>query len=315
MEPGSDHNTLLQSALACVLEFAEEGILVFDTAAVCGLVSTRVGDLFGIDPRTLVGKTSEDVLGVLAAACLEPDGFLSALSEEHASPDVFTAGDFEMRNPYRLITWTSHPMSHHGRKAIGRIVFVRDVTRGRSAERARQHLLLRIEQLTHVDPLTALANRSRFIEEHAREHGRATRSWDCYAVLRVDIDGMHQINDAYGMPFGDKILEEVANLIGMGRREYDLVARWQDDEFALLLPGADIVAARAVANRVQTSVLAHGTNTSDWPKVTVSIGGAICKPPTVDTAENVMMRCREALQTARGRGVNELEIDVPQSET
>jgi diguanylate cyclase (GGDEF)-like protein len=148
------------------------------------------------------------------------------------------------------------------------------------------------------------------VEEHEREHGRAMRAWDSYGVLLIDVDGMHAINESFGTPVGDAVLERVAEVAKLGRREYDVVARLQNDEFAILLPGADGVALHAVAQRIH-STLTAGERRKTSPVVTVSMGGAVCAPPTGETSTDITQRCVEALAKARTRGPSELEIDIP----
>ena len=67
---------------------------------------------------------------------------------------------------------------------------MRDVTRERAAERSQRQLQNRLDQLVPVDSLTGLPNARRFREELEREHGRSSRAWDSYGILRVDVDGM-----------------------------------------------------------------------------------------------------------------------------
>jgi diguanylate cyclase (GGDEF)-like protein len=304
-----DWGSLLETTVVALLDSADEGIVVFDAEGVCRMMGKKIGELFGVDPRHLVGKGSADVLGALSGACEEPAAFRSMVGQDALQAPARIVGDIEIRSPRRLLVWATQPLACEG-AALGRLVLVRDVTRERNAERAQRHLLARIEQLTHVDALTGLANRRRFIEEHEREHGRAMRAWDSYAVVRVDVDGMRTINETYGMPVGDLVLERVGEVLRQGRREYDVVARWENDEFAILLPGADAVAIGAVAQRV-LSGLAAIPAAPDSPRPTVCIGGAVCAPPTGESPENVMSRAADARDTARARGTSQTEIDVP----
>ena len=301
--------TLLETTLLTLLQAAGEGILVFDAAGVCRMAGKRTGDFFGTDPAKLVGTVRTEVLVKLSEACEEPESFLSLVGANDLTDPPQVVGEVEVRTPRRLLVWRSTSIKHDD-SIVGRLVLIRDVTREVSAERARRHLVQRIEQLTPVDALTGLANRRRFTEEHEREHGRAMRAWDSYAVMRLDIDDMAGINEGFGIPIGDLVLERVAELLRAGRRDYDIVARLANDEFAILLPGADALAATAVADRIVATIAEAIAEDPDGPQLTLCTGVAVCIPPTGESAADVMNRAGEALQTARDRGKSQVEVDT-----
>jgi diguanylate cyclase (GGDEF)-like protein len=306
----ADWRSFLETTLVGVLDNSDEGILVFDTEGSCRMMGSKVGEFFSVDPQLWVGKPRPQLLVALGAACDDPESFVSAVARDDPSDPPRLVGDVEIRSPRRLLTWSMHPLRSQD-QVVGRLVLVRDVTRERNAERTKRHLLERIEQLTHIDALTGLANRRRFVEEHEREHGRAMRAWDTYGVLRVDVDCMHEINNGFGTPVGDFVIERVGEMARLGRREYDVVARWENDEFAILLPGADGVAVRAVAQRIAAMASSSDGQRADVPHITISIGGAVCVPPTGESAEDVMHRCGDALHAARTRGTSQVEVDAP----
>lgn len=300
---------LVETTLLTILQAAGEGILVFDAQGLCRMVGRKAGELFAQDPASLVGKTRAEVITELGNACEEPESFLSMVRDNDLADPPQILGELEIRSPRRILLWASFPIKLDDEPA-GRLVLLHDVTREVSAERARRHLLQRVEQLTPIDALTGLANRRRFIEEHEREHARAGRAWDSYAVLRADVDGMGRINEAFGVPVGDTALERVAELLRTGRRDYDIVARLANDEFAILLPGADAVAARAVADRIVAAFARDTADKPDGPPLSVSVGVAVCVPPTGETAADVLRRAGEALATARERGASQVDIDA-----
>jgi diguanylate cyclase (GGDEF)-like protein len=191
---------------------------------------------------------------------------------------------------------------------VARLVLLRDVTRERSQERANQDLIARIEQMTPDDVLTGLRNRRRFHEEHEREHGRSQRAWDSYAVVRADVDGMAEINDRFGIAAGDRVLQRVAVCLNRCRREYDVLCRFDGDEFAALLPGADVVAARTVGNRFALAVQMHEFEFTEV-KVTVSVGAAVWIPSSPHSAEKILELARAATDRARALGPGRVEVD------
>lgn len=289
-----------EATLAAILEVADEGFVVFDRDRRCTLVGRRVTELFGVERAALVGRAEAEVLPLLSASCEEPETFAARIAQAHRQDQLF---ELDLKRPtLRIVQLRTH--LNDG----GWIMVARDVTRERSAERRSHQLLQRLEQITSTDALTQLPNRRRFQEELDREHGRASRAWDSYAVLRIDVDGLAVINAELGVPRGDEVLEYVADRLRQGRREYDLLARWGDDEFILLAPGADAHGARTVAERMAASVAEEPLDIGERRTITVSIGVAVWVPPSGETGNDVLERAAAALKTAQARGERELEI-------
>jgi diguanylate cyclase (GGDEF)-like protein len=299
----------LQAALLAVLESADEGIIVFDCDGRCRMIARRAGEMFGVEPVAYVGKLRAEVLAAFARACEEPDGFLSAAAADGPLGAPRVVIDVDVRRPRpRTVLCKGVPISRDGRPP-GRILFVRDVTRERAAERANKQLQARIAELTPFDSLTGLLNDRRFREELEREHGRSTRAWDSYAVLRLDVDGMGALNEEFGFPVGDSLLEKVAARLKSCLRDYDVLARLQDDEFGLLLPGADAIAARAVGEKIARA-MEEGAFLGSDRRVTLSIGGSLWVPPSSETPADVFRHAGIAGHHARQRGGGAVHVEA-----
>jgi diguanylate cyclase (GGDEF)-like protein len=308
----ADWGAFLEAAFLAFLEAADEGALVFDAQGVCRMIGRRAGEMFGVDPATLVGRSRGTVLTASAEACEEPDAFLRAASPARVR-GAASGTEVDVRRPRpRVVICRSVAVTAPGGGAqIGRIVVLRDVTRERAAERAGKQLQASLAELTPYDPLTGLLNARRFGEELDREHGRSTRAWDSYAVLWVDVDGMAAINEQFGVPIGDEVLEKVAGGLKSCLREYDAVARLDGDAFGVLLPGADVVAAEAVAARMLRAVADQPLELEGDRRVTVSVGAAVWVPPSGETGQDVARRARTALDASKSRGAGQMEIHRP----
>ncbi|HEY8087929.1 MAG TPA: diguanylate cyclase [Polyangiaceae bacterium] len=302
-------SSFLQSAFLTVLESADEGLIVFDGEGRCRMIGRRAGELFGVEPAAHVGKDRLAVLEAFSQACEEPDSFLHAAGAFAPLGLPTSISDVDVRKPRpRTVLCKGIPISRDG-KPPGRVVFVRDVTRERAAERSARQLQSRIAELTPYDTVTGLLNQRRFREELDREHGRSTRAWDSYAILRVDIDAMGTINDEYGVPVGDQVLEVTAGRLKKSLREYDVVARYEEDEFAVLLPGADALAAKTVGERMQKSMAERPAQPGLPARLTVSIGGALWVPPSAETGEDILKRAGGAVREARKQGGARVHVE------
>jgi diguanylate cyclase (GGDEF)-like protein len=114
----------------------------------------------------------------------------------------------------------------------------------------RRALDRRLERLARHDPLTDVANRTRFFEVLADLVERA----GTYGVLYIDLDHFKTINDTHGHVAGDEVLVHCAQRLQGASRAEDLVARFGGDEFVIVCPGVTEEALEGVAARVVDSL-------------------------------------------------------------
>nr|WP_246315022.1 GGDEF domain-containing protein [Kineococcus aurantiacus] len=128
-----------------------------------------------------------------------------------------------------------------------------------------------LDVLAHVDPLTGLENRRRFLERTGEAVRRSLGTGVPVVVAFVDLDRFKAVNDTLGHAAGDELLREVAARLLGCVREADCAARWGGDEFAVLVtdPGAD---AGAVTDRLRAALVAPVRLGGDLVRATASIG-------------------------------------------
>lgn len=124
------------------------------------------------------------------------------------------------------------------------------------------------------DFLTKVYNRRSFVSALDNELARLRRSKGTSVVAFLDIDHFKQVNDQFGHPVGDRVLQEFAGVVEAQCRQNDLVARLGGEEFAVLLTDTDIDSARAWANRLRTKVAETRFNGNEL-RLTVSVGLAV----------------------------------------
>jgi diguanylate cyclase (GGDEF)-like protein len=111
-----------------------------------------------------------------------------------------------------------------------------------------------VEQLALKDSLTGIANR-RNIEERI-ESCIARKQQFCVVIL--DLDRFKHVNDSYGHPAGDNLLQQFSQELRSNIRSTDLVGRWGGDEFIVVLD-CDLATAKSQVERLQKWVLGEYT--------------------------------------------------------
>src|SRR5690606_2136185 len=116
--------------------------------------------------------------------------------------------------------------------------------------------------LAEMDSLTGVCNRRHFLQQAEHCLDQFARSGDTVALVMFDLDHFKLINDNYGHVTGDWVLEKVAGACRPLGRRVDLFGRLGGEEFAILLPGCDAVAAARVAEQCRIKIAAIDTTES-----------------------------------------------------
>ncbi len=173
---------------------------------------------------------------------------------------------------------------------------------GVSLERAR--LYQEVQSLALTDPLTGLHNRRSLFELGRVEFARAQRMNRAFCCMMLDLDHFKQVNDTYGHPVGDQVLQEFADRCKRSVREVDLVGRYGGEELIILLPETDRPTSMQVAERLRASVAATPIRVDDKEiALTASIGVAT-KDENTQQLETLIARADQAMYIAKHRGRN-----------
>ncbi|HEY0335016.1 MAG TPA: GGDEF domain-containing protein [Stenotrophomonas sp.] len=168
---------------------------------------------------------------------------------------------------------------------------------------ATSHQLNQTEELIRTDELTGLYNR-RGLTLHLQECRRAGRSAGT-ALLLIDCDRFKRVNDDHGHLAGDRVLQNVAQILRSVLGEQDLACRLGGDEFCLFVTCNDGEDLRQIATRILHSVQAQLNHDQEVPKMCpVSIGVSLLDPSS--SWNDWYARADSALYEAKRLGGNRL---------
>jgi diguanylate cyclase (GGDEF)-like protein len=155
----------------------------------------------------------------------------------------------------------------------------------------------RVEQLFISDGLTQLASRSRFETRLMDEWQRMLREQMPLTILVCGIDGMDLYQAAYGKEACDQCLKEIAQVVrGCVKRTSDVVARFEENKFAVLLPNTSAQGADYIAEQVQAQVEALPCfGPTKQPAMTLRLGVATQVPDAKGEAQNLAKTALESL--------------------
>ena len=187
--------------------------------------------------RWLVGLTLGGILIASVAIVLTAKRITQPLSELAVTAKRLEQGDYKGQ------------IDSSREDEIGALAHAFDSMRDGIAKREQE-----IRRLAYWDTLTNLPNRAQFLLLLNEALDAARKREESVFVLMMDMDRFKHVNDVMGHSFGDALLRQVAGrlqlLLANRRQSSAQVARLGGDEFAVLLPGATLEQARAVAQEV-----------------------------------------------------------------
>jgi len=170
----------------------------------------------------------------------------------------------------------------------------------------RDDLMVRLTRAANYDSLTGVLSRGAFLGRMSDviEAGRPA------ALLLLDVDHFKRVNDRYGHAGGDRVLVELARLVSFQLRRGDIFGRIGGEEFAILLPGADVAEAQSIAERIRKVVRSAKVKmpSSVSARISVSIGIASCEPKSRASTDDVMAAADVALYAAKSEGRDRVQV-------
>ena len=168
----------------------------------------------------------------------------------------------------------------------------------------------KLEQLSIQDPVTGVGNENSFIKALGQEWDRAYRNSEELSLLVVELDGYRDILVDYGQVAAEECLKSVADILGRTIcRPADVIARYGDKVFGVLLPGTGAEGARFLAERVAHQV---GEKPFDFGicqiHASVSIGVAGERPSKMDRHKELLLSAESAVYVAQSGGGNQIQL-------
>ena len=155
-------------------------------------------------------------------------------------------------------------------------------------------LLQTLSKKAYSDTVTGLPNRRALDERLDAEIINARRTGSTFSVVMMDLDGFKRVNDTYGHEVGDLVLRSVFNVIAIGIRSSDFIARYGGDELTLLLHQSDIRASKLVTDKILENLAKYTYKAPDGSGIKLGISGGVAIYPSHGRTAPALMRAADA---------------------
>jgi len=177
----------------------------------------------------------------------------------------------------------------------------------------RQRLAAQLQTLAETDALTGIPNRRLFDAMLVAVADRGLDDGHPVGVLVIDVDRFKAVNDGYGHPVGDRVLQQVVRRLVGAVRPSDTLSRLGGEEFAVLATGVTIESISTLAERCRYAVSSEPITVDGVAiPVTISIGAA-CMPGHAKHTDELLRVADRALYEAKNRGRNRVHIGYARS--
>ena len=169
----------------------------------------------------------------------------------------------------------------------------------------------KMRTLSTTDELTGLHNRKYLLERMEQEISRAKRYATPLSLLLFDLDFFKSVNDIYGYEWGDVLLKSIADKLRQVIRKEDILTRYGDEEYVVVLPNTPEDNAFLFAERFRKEVeRMEFIPAGEEERHPVTISGGIatfpCLPDTEEDANTIIRYAEHALYNAKKRGKNKI---------
>lgn len=174
----------------------------------------------------------------------------------------------------------------------------------------------KLEQLSIQDPVTGVGNENSFVKALGQEWDRAFRNGEELSLLVVELDGYRDIVADYGQVAAEESLKSVADILNRTIcRPADVIARYGDKVFGILLPGTGAEGARFLAERVAEQVREKPFDFGICHiHASISVGIASVRPTRPDHYRELLLSAESAVYVAQNNGGGQVQqVAVPES--
>jgi diguanylate cyclase (GGDEF)-like protein/PAS domain S-box-containing protein len=290
-----------REVLGQVIDTVPAFIMAADQSGRCIFVNASQAQYVGGTPSDYVGHPIALLLRDRVHRSLEQDRDIFRTGQSTPGFEEEITGYDGAKRTFATV---KTPLRGASQNIVGVVTISSDITARKAAEE-------RLTYMAHHDALTGLPNRVLLLERIRSEMQAARATNQRFALLFLDLDRFKAINDGFGHPVGDWLLQEIACRLLDHCRAEDMVARLGGDEFAILGVGlGQSEDPAALADRIVRAVTAPIMHKGTPLYVSASVGVTVF-PTDGQDSETLQRNADLAMYQAKGDGKNTYRFFSP----
>ena len=260
--------TFTKKELELILNSTKDGVIGIDKNAIITFSNIMAPLMLGYKKDDIIGQSFYDLILRLKLEDIEKHTLTMALKRDMENKAVDDELFWRRNGKPMKVEYTASSLVEDN-LITGAVIVFHDITERKLYEE-------QLEQKALYDELTHLANRGHFIELLKNAIARASRNNTKVGIIFMDLNDFKPINDSHGHAVGDRVLQEFAIRLKNELREYDTVARFGGDEFAIIVDNIiDAGQCMIVTERLLRRLQAHYVIGKKKYAITASIGIAV----------------------------------------
>lgn len=176
----------------------------------------------------------------------------------------------------------------------------------------QKNLELELEKLSITDELTGLYNRRYMLRKLEDSVAESERYGDDFSLISLDIDFFKAINDSFGHPTGDAVLQRFADLIAGRMRKSDIIARTGGEEFIVFMPSTGLAEAEQVAEALRVALETESFVSDDGESFNVTFSAGVVNwsgaAANATSVRDLLSACDQSLYAAKRAGRNRIVV-------
>ncbi|MBE9516007.1 MAG: EAL domain-containing protein [Proteobacteria bacterium] len=276
-----------------ILSSLSDGVIGVNQDGAISFINPTACTLTGKKQSEAIGKPLREVFALGGnAQSLEPE-YIKRILNRHCSVGPITKQQLKVApNKHILIDYSITPLDSNSA-----VVMFHDLSH---IEENSRTLLYQVS----YDPLTRLPNRYTLQQTLNQTYNRFKATEGTFSVLLLDLDRFKLVNDSYGHAAGDKLLKDVAKLMGESLRPQDKIGRWGGEEFICLLPESNLSDSYTIAERIRKSLEQHSITVNERHISTSTSIGIANYPSDGNSVEEILRVADAMLYEAKRDGRN-----------